>query len=108
VYGEPALVPASPWLDRRAPAAPRVAVRTDATSAARVVDLDPGVGGPATSAPWLYVLQTRSAEGWKTQILPASQRVALLAAPGAALPLDVRVTAVDRVGNAGPAARATP
>jgi uncharacterized lipoprotein YddW (UPF0748 family) len=108
VYGEPALVPASPWLDRRAPAVPRVAVRTDATSAARVVDLDPGVAGPATSAPWLWVLQTRSAEGWRTQLLPASQRVALLAARGAAVPLDVRVTAVDRVGNAGPAARATP
>jgi uncharacterized lipoprotein YddW (UPF0748 family) len=108
VYGEPALVPASPWLDRHVPAAPRAVVRTDATSGARVLDLDPGIGTAESSAPWLWVLQTRTAEGWRTQILPATERVALLAPRGGTAPLDVRVTAVDRVGNAGPAARTTP
>jgi uncharacterized lipoprotein YddW (UPF0748 family) len=108
VYGEPALVPASPWLDRHAPAAPRAVVRTDATSGARVLDLDPGASAPESSAPWLWVLQTRTAEGWRTQILPATERVALLATRGGTPPLDVRVTAVDRVGNAGPATHPTP
>jgi uncharacterized lipoprotein YddW (UPF0748 family) len=114
VYAEPALVPASPWLRGRPPATPVVAVRTDAATGARIVDLRSGVGasspgGPVvstTESPWQWAIQTRGAAGWSTTILPGATRGYVVAAQGAAMPLDIWVTAVDRVGNASPAARA--
>ncbi len=110
VYTGPALVPASPWLDRRAPAAPRVAMRMDPQTGWHVLDLQPGPSGPesptvAPSAPWLWVVQTRHANGWTTEIVPATEELHVLSPRGGPAPVDVRVTAVDRVENAGPATR---
>jgi uncharacterized lipoprotein YddW (UPF0748 family) len=115
VYTTPALVPASPWLDRSTPPRPVLTMRTEPLSGDRVLDLRLGSDVPAapgmivssTVPPTLWVVQTRSNTGWGTVILPGSQRTHLLARRGAALPLDVRVMAVDRVGNSGPAARWT-
>jgi uncharacterized lipoprotein YddW (UPF0748 family) len=115
VYTTPALVPASPWLDRSTPPRPVLTMRTEPLSGDRVLDLRSGSDVPATPGmivsstvpPTLWVVQTRSNTGWGTVILPGSQRTHLLARRGTALPLEVRVMAVDRVGNSGPAARWT-
>ena len=107
VYTSPALVPASPWLGRGTPAAPRLGLRNDSVSGFWVLDLAPGAGAAPSqpSEPWLWVVQSRTANGWTTRILPAAQRLHVLAPRSEPAPLDVRVTAVDRVGNAGPVAR---
>jgi uncharacterized lipoprotein YddW (UPF0748 family) len=114
VYTAPALVPASPWLDQRVPARPVIALRTDSVSGGVVLDLKPGadttttVGGlPVARAPWLWVVQARTDTGWTTQMIPGTEQRRVLAPRGTAAPSDVRVIAVDRVGNAGPAARLT-
>jgi hypothetical protein len=113
VYATPALVPASPWLDRTIPARPVLSMRTEPLSGDRVLDLRSGSTEPAppgiivstTESPSLWAVQTRDNARWTTQILPGSQRIYLLARRGDALPLDVRVMAVNRVGSIGPAAR---
>jgi hypothetical protein len=110
VYTSPALVPASPWLGRGTPAAPRLGLRDDSASGYWVLDLAPGNGtapGQA-SAPWLWVVQSRAANGWTTRIVPAAQRLHVLAPRSEPTPLDVRVMAVDRVGNASPTVRLVP
>ena len=107
-YTEPALVPASPWLGRGAPVAPRIAMRDDAASGYWVLDIAPGdtaVDAARAGATWLFVVQMRTHAGWTTRIVPATERLLVLAPRSGAAPLDVRVMAVDRVGNAGPAAR---
>ncbi|NUP57419.1 MAG: hypothetical protein HOQ19_16435, partial [Gemmatimonadaceae bacterium] len=120
-YTGPALVPASPWLGRGAPIAPRIAVRNDSTSGFWVLDIAPG-GTPATGATmpapppdssgaralWLWVVQLRTPDGWTTRIIPATERLHVLTPRTGATPLDVRVMAVDRVGNVGSAARVVP
>jgi uncharacterized lipoprotein YddW (UPF0748 family) len=109
VYSAPALVPASPWLDRRTPALPMVAVRSDSASGDWVLDLRAGAeptDPPIVREPWLWVVQTRADTGWTTEIVPGTEHRRVLARRGAPQPADVRVMAVDRVGNAGPVARA--
>jgi hypothetical protein len=113
VYATPALVPASPWLDRTVPPRPVLSTRTEPSSGDLMLDLRSGSDAPAapgvvvssTVPPALWVVQSRGDTGWTTTILPGAQRTWTLARRGAALPLDVRVMAVTRVGNAGPAAR---
>jgi uncharacterized lipoprotein YddW (UPF0748 family) len=110
VYTTPALVPASPWLGRGTPAAPRFGMRSDSVAGYWVLDLAPGSSAPPVeaSAPWLWVVQLRTANGWTTRIVPAAQRLHVLAPRSEPAPIDVRVTAIDRVGNAGPTARLAP
>ncbi len=108
VYTEPALVPASPWLGSGVPVAPRIAMRDDAASGYWVLDIAPGdtvVNAARAGATSLFVVQMRTGDGWTTRIVPATERLHVLAPRSGAAPLDVRVMAVDRVGNAGPAAR---
>ena len=116
VYAEPALVPASPWLHRRPPAAPVAMLRTDAQTGDRVVDLRSGVNMASTTttvvsstaSPWQWVVQLHSASGWTTTILPGTTRAFVVAERGSAMPSDVWVTAIDRVGNASAPSRAFP
>lgn len=92
VYAEPALPPASPWLDRTPPPQP----------SARMVE---GPRGPAVEyAPrdqqrvmW-WVVQARMNGTWRTTILPGGERTYILDATQAPADL-VAVTAVDRAGN---------
>jgi uncharacterized lipoprotein YddW (UPF0748 family) len=115
LYSAPALVPATPWLGQGTPSRPVVALLTQAASGDRLLDLRPGAepvqaGTPATKAattsraPWLWVVQARTDTGWTTQIVPGTERMHLLAGRDAALPLEVRVMAIDRLGNMGPSA----
>jgi hypothetical protein len=105
-------VPATTWLSVGAPAAPTISVRTDAgrpmleivptTRAAVPI----GVGGTSTVAatPWLWVVQSRGESGWTTEVVPAAVRSRPLAPSGASPPREVRVTEIDRLGVASPAA----
>jgi uncharacterized lipoprotein YddW (UPF0748 family) len=105
VYEAPALVPASPWLDRRTPAAARLSFVTDSASGLTLLDIRSGNAAAPWSAPWLWVVQVHGTEGWTTRIIPATERLYRLPSPRAAASVDIRVTAVDRVGNSGPTAR---
>jgi hypothetical protein len=110
-YSQPALVPASPWLARPEFATPDIRIFTDSASGDRVLELQPGilnqlVADMPASRVWLWVVQKRTPLGWTTQILPGSDVRYLLG--GGSLPLDIRITAIDRVGNASPVARLIP
>ena len=98
VYADPALIPASPWLEGRnpPPALPSVALGADAATGARTVTWQPAVG----DAPWLWVVQTRARTIWTTRIL----RAALTAFPVPPSSDTVAVSAVDRCGVIGPCA----
>ena len=89
VYAEPALVPASPWLDAVPPPAPRVAVEDRAGTPTVVVTA--AAGEPVRS----YLVRTRRGGAWRWTSVPG---------PSAAMPLAagaevVAVSALDRSGN---------
>ncbi len=92
-YSEPALIPASPWLSRSRPAPPQLRVRLSGRS------LEAQWSARGRDKVWLWVLQTRRAGRWTTDILPAS--ITRQALRGTA-PEDIAVTAVDRYETAGP------
>jgi uncharacterized lipoprotein YddW (UPF0748 family) len=94
-YAEPALVPASPWLDATAPAKPRLSTATGATS----VKLSWENGGSEPISSW--VLQFKRGSKWSTRILPASHRTQILDGDP---PDAIAVSAIDRAGNASPPA----
>lgn len=104
-YAQPALVPASPWLDIAVPPTPAVVTRVDPKSGELIADLNPPAG---VAQPWLWVLQTRSDAGWTTQILPGAQVTPILAGRGQIPPTDVRVYAVGRTGNLSLPTRVVP
>jgi hypothetical protein len=99
-YASQALVPASTWLPATQMTVPSASARIDVNTSERVIDL--GLGTLSSKLPWLWVVQIRSAAGWSTSIVPGSERVLVIGAPGSTTPLDVRVRAVDRVGNLSP------
>jgi uncharacterized lipoprotein YddW (UPF0748 family) len=99
VYREPALIPASPWLDSTLPPPPKLSVTVQDKSAH--VQWLSGVG---KSANW-WVWQTCSNGVWTTQIFPAG-KTDLYLANSSADALSIR--AVDRVGNLSEPAIWTP
>jgi uncharacterized lipoprotein YddW (UPF0748 family) len=109
-YARPALPPATPWLGAGTPAPPLLAAHTDAASGALVLDVRPaarapvpvGFGGSSTLAatPWLWVVQSRGEAGWTTEIVSGAERTRRLGVRGGAMPSEVRVVMIDRVGNA--------
>jgi hypothetical protein len=111
-YAQASLVPATTWLSAGTPAAPTIAVRTEGGRA--MLEILPtarppvpiGLGGTSTvsTTPWLWVVQTRSDAGWTTEVVPAAVRSRPLAARGSSAPREVRVTTIDRLGVASPAA----
>ncbi|MEP6732291.1 MAG: family 10 glycosylhydrolase [bacterium] len=105
-YASQALVPASTWLPPTIMNAPSVAGRIDITTSERVLDL--GLGTLSSKLPWLYVIQVRNTGGWMTAIVPGTQRVFVIGAPGSVPPLDIRARAVDRIGNLSPETRVAP
>lgn len=86
-YATPALVPATPWLDDRPPPAPRLRL------AGTEVAIEPGAGEAAAR----WALWRRIDGRWRFDVLPGA-RLRFDAAGADA----VVVSAVDRVGNAGP------
>ena len=101
VYSEPALVPASPWLDNTPPGKPTLANRGGTDGKTRELVWEP----TGSEKVWLWVVQTETDGVWKTEILPASQTTRSLPQAGPSpQPSHIAVTAIDRSGNASPPA----
>jgi uncharacterized lipoprotein YddW (UPF0748 family) len=92
LYAEPALIPASPWLGKTAPAAPQVRVVQDSLSHDEVLVVTPGA-----TARWITVRVLR-AGSWSTQVLPAPLRRITIGGATAAPAERVVVTVVNRNG----------
>jgi hypothetical protein len=90
VYGERALVPASPWLGEGKAAKPQAAFD------GKELRIDSMV-----SARW-FVIRTRTGEKWETIFRPADKPLSLKLAAD-----EIHVSAVDRMGNEGEAIRLT-
>jgi uncharacterized lipoprotein YddW (UPF0748 family) len=86
-YGEPALVPASPWLEPKSPSPPRIVATAGGSlrwEPAQMEDVS------------AWVLQTRTGKQWRTSILPGKMREQSLSG----LPDAIALTAIDRCGVA--------
>jgi uncharacterized lipoprotein YddW (UPF0748 family) len=83
-YAQPALVPATPWLDGQAPAAPQLRAN------GKTIAITPAAGEAAER----FAVWRRLQGQWKLAVLPGSQRSFDPAGADA-----VVVSAVDRVGN---------
>jgi uncharacterized lipoprotein YddW (UPF0748 family) len=90
LYSQPALVPASPWLDSIPPDKPKLTIGE--SSAGRRFQWESSGGEPA----WLWVLQFRTNEVWTTEILPANEMTRTFFNYE---PDTVSICAVDRTGN---------
>jgi len=91
LYAQPALVPASPWLDAAAPGAPRLTIN-DSLSSGFKAAWEKGAG---KDIQW-WVLQIRKGSKWGTEILPGQQTSHVFKDK-----MDlIAVTAIDRCGNA--------
>jgi hypothetical protein len=94
-YAQPALIPASPWLDAKPPTKPVL----QAESKGGEVKLSWRTGGSEKAFCW--VVQTRFGGQWKTDICPGTQTSGVLNQKFSTSPPEViAVTAVDRCGNA--------
>ena len=91
LYAQPALVPASPWLDDVPPDPPAVSAQADPVTHLGTLAWYAAGGEPA----WLWVVQVRAAGTWTTQILPGA-RTSFTLSPSADI---AAVSAVDRCGN---------
>jgi hypothetical protein len=95
-YAEPALVPASPWLDNKAPASPRVEVKREGLSDTVDVSWRRHGGEPA----WLWAVYTKHGATWRLHVYPAeTDNVQLGPDPILGPVTAVAVRAVDRSGN---------
>ncbi len=97
LYAQPALTPASPWLGRARP--PKPTLIAALLHAPDRLEVTWRTGRPDPASHWL--LQTRAAGRWKTEILPGA---ATNHSWHGALPDVVALSAVDRNGNIGPPA----
>jgi uncharacterized lipoprotein YddW (UPF0748 family) len=89
VYAEPALIPASPWLEQYFPAKPKLTVEAGGNLSWKPTSIEKVA---------LWVLQTRFDHRWTTRILPGDMRHENLVNP----PEVVALTAIDRCGVASP------
>ena len=94
-YAQAALVPPTPWLDDSAPAAPGLR-RIDAAR----VQLTPGAGKPV----FVWALWRRHGASWRFATQPAAETIVELANDARLGPVELMfASAVDRLGNQGPA-----
>jgi uncharacterized lipoprotein YddW (UPF0748 family) len=92
---EPALIPASPWLQDTKPLRPNFSA-IDTPNGTR---LHWSSGGTNSVSVHRWVVQTKSPGGWNTEIFPGE----VLSEKLNSKPEIVSVTAIDRVGNASAA-----
>jgi hypothetical protein len=93
-YGEPALVPASPWLRKGTTNQPVFFV-SGFTSESLRFTIKPRESEPV----WRFVLQIKNDGKWTTEFLPGKPITRIF---GGDHPEAIAVTAIDRYGNAGP------
>jgi uncharacterized lipoprotein YddW (UPF0748 family) len=94
-YAEPALVPASPWLDKNGPSRPVASAARDTTASTIDIRFAPNL---REQVKW-WVVQSRVADEWVAAIVPGGERRHILTGDVGAVNL-VAVTGVDRNGNA--------
>ncbi len=97
VYGEPALVPASPWMEHDTPSVPKVSIHAGAGDDQLVL----APAGKDVVRWWL--VQARFGSAWQSRLVDGARRSIGLSEIGhdPLVPAEaVAVTAVDRVGNA--------
>jgi uncharacterized lipoprotein YddW (UPF0748 family) len=100
VYGEPALVPACPWLSSTRPALPVL----KAHASQQEIKLAWREDSSATKV-WQWVVRKKTSGRWTTEILPGAQTKEVVPGGGpVALPNVIEVSAVDRYGNLSEAA----
>ena len=101
-YARQALTPAMTWLDADAPPAPRASMQSAGDRA--TVSIEPAPG----EAAFLWVIQSRWADGWRIEIVPASTTRAIVGSSlgQTGVPDAVWVSAVDRAGNQSEVVRA--
>ncbi|OZC03518.1 glycoside hydrolase family 10 protein [Rubricoccus marinus] len=96
-WAEPALVPASPWLDDEAPEVP--GVRVESSNGAQWLRMT-AAGEPVRR----WVIHEKRGADWTTVLLPGWRLTHTLRADASgAMPETVVVSAVDRAGNEGEA-----
>ena len=93
LYPSTALVPASPWLSTRQPARPSGTITNDPATG----DVVLRITSVSRDARWLTV-RVRTADGWRSHVLPAGQ-TRLVLASASARPSRVVIGAVDRFGT---------
>ena len=94
-YTQPALVPASKWLDSSAPKAPAVFAKWDKTRDMIRINWRTTDNEPIRW--WLF--QVKTDNRWISKLMPGNQRMALLR-PGKIFPEIISLTALDMAGNA--------
>ncbi|HSJ13824.1 MAG TPA: family 10 glycosylhydrolase [Longimicrobiales bacterium] len=96
-YAEPALTPASPWLDARPPAAPRVrAIPLEDAGSGMLVSI---AAGDTVPVRWWVLQLLDDREQWRTLVRDVGEATVPLPADGAVRGVVVR--AVSRTGIAG-------
>ncbi len=99
VYAERALVPSSPWLGAKAPAAPKVVVKSTDSDGETTIGVSP-VGKDVVR--W-WLVQVQADGVWRTVVLDGAVRTARLPdllREWSGVGDLVAVSAIDRVGNA--------
>jgi hypothetical protein len=91
VYAQPALIPASPWLDSQPPTRPRAIAEESASGESLKLSWS-GVAGEGAT---LWVVQSRLAGKWRLEIFAGQYNSCIM--KGA--PDVLAVSAVDRTGN---------
>ena len=92
-YAQSVLVPAFPWLDRTPPSKPNGSAESSGPASGLLFSWENS--SPETAAHW--VVQSKQAGVWRTEILPAEARSRSF--PASADIEAVAVSAVDRCGN---------
>jgi uncharacterized lipoprotein YddW (UPF0748 family) len=93
-YREPALVPASPWLDNTIPSRP--IVRSDVLGSDVLLTL----GTENNDDVWLWTIRSKHRREWRTEIIPGWKNGFRVRGDDAKRPPSViAVTAVSRTGN---------
>jgi uncharacterized lipoprotein YddW (UPF0748 family) len=96
LYAQPALIPASPWLDDKPPTEATILFDRNANRGELKASWSVAGAEPA----WLWVLQFKSNGAWATEVLPGRQASRIWTRiDSRVLPEVVAVAAVDRTGN---------
>ncbi len=97
LFVQPALVPASPWLDKQRFGKPKLYIINHGSTGAATLTWE----AATTNKVWLWVVQERKTGQWNTEVFPAIKTSYLLSQ---FMTEAIAVTAVDRCGNLSPTA----
>lgn len=100
VYAQPALIPATPWIDNTPPEQPGVTV----TKVEKMGDIKVEWNARGIKPVFLWVVSVKNGLTWKSVVLPGSVKSYTISGSNAGVTLEapVAVSAVDRLGNESP------